>query len=239
MGQGLSRGNNRFDAVKYRFLRAAVSAALLASSAVALADDGPAASLDDASVVADPAHRSVMVDGTIGPKFEAHVQAMLRQHPQTRLLVLRSPGGMRAPALRIAQLANRRGITVRIAGRCSSACALLWAAAKSREMTTDSRVGLHRSSLDAALPITEGMRQQLMARNDRETDDVLRRAGFPEMMIARGSSTPATTMSWFSPVELQHGGVPFLMLDAAGIAAVSTSTAGAVGGIALGTSAPR
>ncbi|GAB2523638.1 hypothetical protein [Lysobacter humi (ex Lee et al. 2017)] len=220
--------------MKHHLIKAALGALIAISSAMA-AGSAPASDLGDASVIADPAHRSVMVDGPIGPKFESHVQAMLREHPQTRWLVLRSPGGMRGPALRVAQLANRRGITVRIAGRCSSACALLWAAARSREMTTDSRVGLHRSSLDATLPITEGMRQQLMARNDRETDDVLRRAGFPEAVIAQGSATPPTTMSWFGAVELQHGGVPFVLLDAAGIASASSGG----GSIALETSAPH
>lgn len=234
IGPGDSTGPN---AVKRRLFGAAVAALLVSTGSVG-AQDAPEADIANAVVIADPAHRTVMVDGPIGPKFESHVQALLRQHPETRWLVMRSPGGMRAPALRIAQLANRRGITVRVAGRCASACALLWAAATSREMTTDSRLGLHRSSLDASLPIPDTVRQQLMARNDRETDDVLRKAGFPEAVIAQGSATPASTMAWFSPVELRHGGVPFSLLDAAGLA-VTTPPAPYLAGSGVGRSAPE
>ena len=121
--------------------------------------------------------------------------------------------------MRVADLANERGLVVRVAGRCASACALLWAAAEHREMTFDSGLGLHKSALDPTLPLPDVMRRRIMARNDRQTDDVLRRAGFPERIIAVGATTPAGSMSWFSPYELKTGGVPFALVDAAGHAA--------------------
>jgi hypothetical protein len=93
---------------------------------------------------------------------------------------------------------------------------LLWAAATTREMTYDSGLGLHRSGLDPSLGLSDDVRGMLMARNDRQTDDVLRQAGFPERVIAAGAATPATSMSWFSPYELRTGGVPFEHVDGAG-----------------------
>lgn len=224
-----TRGSNRQPYVNRLLLRAAALAALLATAPATLADDASAEAPTDATVVADPARAALIVSGPIGPRFEPDVQESLRRHPKTRTLIVRSPGGLRAPALRIGQLANRRGITVRIAGRCSSACALLWAAAESREMTLDSRVGLHQSRLDDGLALPDTVRREIMARNDRQTDEVLRKAGFPEHVIARGAATPPTTMSWFGPQELLQGGVPFELLDTAGQSLRASATLASAG----------
>ena len=173
----------------------------------------------DADVRFLPTDRSIRIEGAIGPRFDADVRAALEAHPDARAIVITSPGGMRAPAKRVAELANARGLTVRVSGRCASACALLWAAAHRREMTYDSGLGLHRSGLDPSLGLPDVLRRRIMARNDRQTDDVLRQAGFPERVIAAGAATPADSMSWFSPYELQTGGVPFVLLDGTGHAA--------------------
>ncbi|WP_133477329.1 hypothetical protein [Cognatilysobacter segetis] len=198
-----------------RFLVAATAALLVAAGGVHAAGI-PDAEVDNAAVRVSPTEQALRVDGVIGPRFEADVRRALDANPAVRRLIVTGPGGMRAQALRVAELANARGLTVRVAGRCASACALLWAASKSREMTYDAGIGLHRSGLDPSLGLPEGVRAMLMARNDRQTDDVLRQAGFPERVIAAGASTPATSMSWFSPYELRTGGVPFDLVDAAG-----------------------
>jgi len=196
---------------------AAVAAALAIAGCPRAALAGDA--IVDAVVRFLPYEQAIRVEGAIGPRFDTDVRAVLEANPDARHIVITSPGGMRAPAMRVAELANARGLTVRISGRCASACALLWAAAQRREMTYDGGLGLHRSGLDASLGLPDALRRKIMARNDRQTDDVLRRAGFPERVIAVGAATPADSMSWFSPYELQTGGVPFVLLDGAGHAA--------------------
>jgi len=196
-----------------RALVAAGAALLLAAR---IAGAGGLADVENAEVQAVTAEHALVISGVIGSRFETDVRRALDAHPDTRRLVVSGPGGMRGPALRVAGLANARGLTVRVAGRCASACALLWAASHAREMTFDSGLGLHRSGLDPSLDLPAGMRATLMARNDRQTDDVLRQAGFPERVIAAGAATPATSMSWFSPYELRTGGVPFELVDRAG-----------------------
>ena len=192
--------------------RVAGSAILAMLSGAAMAA-GSGVDLDNAVVSVAEAERTLYVDGVFGPKFEPDVRAAIDRAPRLQRVVVRSPGGMRAPAMRIADLFNRRGMTVRVEGRCASACVLLFATAKSREMTADSRIGLHRSSLDPDLPIPDTLRAQLMERNDRETDEVLRKGGFSPRVIAMGAATPATTMAWFTPGELRVEGLPFVMVD--------------------------
>lgn len=198
-----------------RVLVAATAALLLAAGGVRAAGI-PDVDVDNAIVEMLPAEQALRIDGIIGARFENDVKRALDTHPGVRRLIVTGPGGMRAQALRVAELANARGLTVRVAGRCASACALLWAASKLREMTYDSGLGLHRSGLDPSLALPTGVREMLMARNDRQTDDVLRQAGFPERVIAAGAATPATSMSWFSPYELRTGGVPFDLVDGRG-----------------------
>lgn len=161
------------------------------------------------------AEHALLVTGPIGADFEASVRASLERYPDTSVLVMRSPGGVRHQALKVADLVNERGLTVRIDGRCASACALLWAAAQSREMTAASKLGLHASRLNVPLPLPGAIEARINARNDRQTDEVLRSAGFPQRIIAEGGRTPPTSMSWFDPAELKHGGVPFTLRDRA------------------------
>lgn len=196
--------------------------ALLSGAAMAA---GTAVDLDNAQVTVQAAERTLYVDGVFGPEFEPDVRAAIERNPRLQRVVVRSPGGMRAPAMRIADLFNRRGMTVRVEGRCASACVLLFAAARSREMTADSKIGLHRSSLDPDLPIPDSLRQQLMERNDRETDEVLRKGGFSPRVIAMGAATPSTTMTWFTPGELKAEGLPFMLLEAQRSATAATTGA--------------
>jgi hypothetical protein len=198
--------------VKGLRVRIAGCAILAVLSCTAMAA-GSAVDLDNAVVTVSEADRTLYVDGVFGPKFEPDVRAAIEQSPRLQRVVLRSPGGMRAPAMRVADLFNRRGMTVRVEGRCASACVLLFASARSREMTADSKIGLHRSSLDPDLPIPDTLRQQLMERNDRETDEVLRKGGFSTRVIAMGAATPPTTMTWFTPGELRVEGLPFVLLE--------------------------
>lgn len=179
----------------------------------------PRAYPSDAVVEYDAAEQAVRVRGPIGPRFEPHLRAALAAHPDARRVDVQSPGGMRRQALRAAALLNERGLPVRIAGRCASACALLWAAADTREMTASSRLGLHRSKLVGPLVFPDAIAQQINAHNDRETDEVLRKAGFPERVVAAGSATPPSSMSWFAADELRREGVPFVLLETARVPA--------------------
>lgn len=213
------------------FLRRVLAACTvaLALSPAAFAAGGAQPARDyptDAVIDYDAVQQAVRVRGPIGPRFESHLRAALDAHPDAQRVIVRSPGGMRRQALRAARLINARGVPLRISGRCASACALLWAAADAREMTSGSRLGLHRSTLVGPLVFPDAVASQINAHNDRETDAVLRQAGFPERVVAQGSATPPTSMSWFAADELQREGVPFVMLDRAPAGGLASAQSG-------------
>lgn len=203
--------------VSHRRLSAVLAAVLLLpTAALAAGAATPSRAYpSDATVEYVATEQAVRVRGPIGPRFEPQLRAMLDAHPDAQRVVVQSPGGMRRQALRAAALLNERGLPVRIAGRCASACALLWAAVDVREMTAGSRLGLHRSKLVGPLVFPDAIAQQINAHNDRETDEVLRKAGFPERVVAAGSATPPSSMSWFAADELRREGVPFVLHEAA------------------------
>lgn len=203
--------------------------------ALAIVAPARAASPADATLHVDPDRGVLRIDGVIGPRFERDVRRALRRHRGLQRIDIASPGGLRAPALRIGALAAARGLAVRVDGRCSSACVLLWSTAHQREATAGSRIGLHGSSLDPGLALPAALRRTLVARNDRETDAVLRRAGFPDDAIARGAATPHTRMAWFTAEELRAGGVAIRVLDVA--PSRVDATAVAVVGLESATSA--
>ncbi|MFC0677128.1 hypothetical protein ACFFGH_04565 [Lysobacter korlensis] len=197
-------------AIRHRFATSLM--ALIACLGGANAHAMPTETLADGTILVRPAEQALVVSGPIGTNFEAHFRAALKRYPQAQVVIVRGPGGMRGPALRVAELINSRGMTVRISGRCASACALLWASSRSREMTPTSKLGLHRSRLPDSVMLPAPIEQRLVARNDRETDRVLRDAGFSLQLIAQGNRASPTSMSWFTPVELQRNGVPFTLL---------------------------
>lgn len=176
---------------------------------------------------ARPGEQTVIVSGAIDAHFDRELRAWLDRYPHTRTLVVRSPGGLRAPALRAAALLDRRRITMRVDGRCASACALMWAAVDAREMTPRSSLGLHSSHLPGAGPLPDSVKQRLIARNDRHTDRVLRGAGFSARIVEIGARTPPTTMSWFSPDELMRDGVPFRLAEPTAVASGALANASA------------
>jgi hypothetical protein len=186
------------------------AAAMLMPASAAFAG-GAAKAREQARIASVPSGHALRVDGRFGPDLAARVRERLDRQPDTRVLLVSSPGGLRWQALQLAELVNARGITVRIAGRCASACALLWAAADAREMTAGSRLGLHRSRLGTPWPLPSVVRELIVAWNDRKTERVLRSAGFPEPVIEQRSRTPPTAMSWFAAAELLLQGVPFTL----------------------------
>ena len=156
-----------------------------------------------------PAENALHVTGRIGPRFAASVQAALDAHPATRVLLVRSRGGLLHEARKVAALLNARGIAIRADGRCASACAVLWAATDAREMTADARLGLHRSTWPVPLPAP--LRAFAEKRSDRANVRVFLDAGFSPTLARRAAETPSSSMYWIGALELKQEHVAFLL----------------------------
>lgn len=161
----------------------------------------------EAEITSLPEAHALLATGKIGPRFSANVQAALDAHPDTRVLIVRSRGGRLVEARKVAALLNARGIAIRADGRCASACAVLWAATDAREMTADSRLGLHRSHWPVPLPAP--LRAWAEKRHDRANVRVFLDAGFSPEVAARAAQTPSSGMYWIGALELKQERVAF------------------------------
>jgi len=160
-------------------------------------------------ITAMPSGDALHVTGRIGSRFAASVQAALDAHPATRVLVVRSRGGLLHEARKVAALLNARGIAIRADGRCASACAVLWAATNARELTPDARLGLHRSKWPVPLPAL--LRAFAEKRSDRANVRTFLAAGFSPALAQRAARTPSSTMFWVGARELEVEQVAFVL----------------------------
>ena len=177
--------------------------------ACAMAAAGPARAAEQFEITPLPADDALQVTGRIGPHFSSRVQAALDAWPATRVLIVRSRGGRIAEARKLAALLNARGIAVRADGRCASACAVLWAATNAREMTIDSRLGLHRSKWPVPLPAP--LRAWAEKRSDRAIVQTFLDAGFSPELARRAAETPSSSMFWVGALDLKQERVEFVL----------------------------
>ena len=150
-----------------------------------------------------------MVFGRITDGFEAEMQRAIAANPNLKRVYIESPGGKNLEARRTAQLLNRQQISIRVGGKCASACVALWAATDRRELTAKARLGLHAGvPVKKAPTALEGIAS---AARQKITADMLRHAGFSESLIAKGQQTPHNSILWLTPVELASDGVRFTL----------------------------
>ena len=183
---------------------------LLATAIVTLTFSASAAD-PEFKIFPAPSIGQFMVFGKISDGFEQQMRSAIDQNPKIRLVVIESPGGLSLEAKRTAKLLNEHHISIRAGGRCASACALLWAATDSRQLSPTSRIGLHSGRAKKVAPaLLEGAASR--ARTNI-SNDMLRRAGFSERLIARGNSVPVSEVLWLTPSDLAEDGVKFTLVS--------------------------
>lgn len=159
-----------------------------------------------------PAQNAILVVGAIDSSFDTDLLTALEKYPNSKLLIIHSEGGLRARAIRASEILNDQRVAVRVFGSCASACALLWASSNAREMSSGSRIGLHRNRVAGFLP---NFIEDLIARgNDDEDDVVLRRAGFSDRLLSLRDRTPASDVTWIPSDVLAREGVKFRLVRA-------------------------
>lgn len=154
-----------------------------------------------------------MALGRITIGFEDELHLKIAQNPKLKRIYIESPGGLTLEAKRAARLLNEHNISVRVAGKCASACVHLWAAADRRELTSSARLGLHagRPKKEAPGPL------ELVAAPARQkiADDMLRHAGFSDVLIAKARQIPHESILWLTPAELSAAGARFTLIEPA------------------------
>lgn len=120
------------------------------------------------------------------------LQMALEQDPAITDLQLTSPGGHIYEARGAAQLVHRHGLRTRAKGICASACTLIFAAGRDRELMVDAQLGFHGYSLQ----VFGGLPQVSPAREQEKDRRYLQQRGIAAGFLQRAFATPADDM-WF------------------------------------------
>lgn len=170
----------------------------------------------NAEVVYESATNSVRIQGPVGARLNEQVHHTMHLHPDTRTIVLDSPGGLVDDALDLAKFIRKNSIAARIDGTCASACVAIWAASPTRTISASSVIGIHQLQLGGNMPpqVSESARVD----EQKQYDDYLRGAGFTDQQIQQGDQTPPAGMYWLNPVQAVTNAVHAVIVDDNGVA---------------------
>lgn len=157
---------------------------------------------------------AVRIRGPIGIRMRRDLTAIMTSHPDTKLILLESEGGLIDEALEIAEEVAGHQMTVRVDDYCASACVILWAASPTRQLAPNAELGLHEGSLD--LDIARDWILALKRTTDAQVVTVLRRAGFSSELLAKRLEVGENGMYWLSAIAAFENGVQFDFADVDG-----------------------
>lgn len=165
-------------------------------------------------VAYDPDLDAISIRGPIGILMPRDLMVTMTSHPDTKLILLESGGGLVDEALEIAEQVAGHRMTVRVEHYCASACVTVWAASPTRQLAPDAELGLHEGSLD--LDIALDWILALKQLTDTQVVTVLRRAGFSSKLLAKREEVGESGMYWLSAIAAFENGVQFDFVDVDG-----------------------
>lgn len=145
-------------------------------------------------VVYSTASDIIALDGEIGTGTMRDFQRALAARPNTKVILLESPGGYVDEALRLAAEIRHLGLNTAIPKGfgCYSACSYLFFAGK--EHVVRGELGVHAVAEQGANPSSRVY--------DGDVREALRRYGAPPSVIEAMVSTPSSAMHVFSAKEI-------------------------------------
>jgi ATP-dependent protease ClpP protease subunit len=166
----------------------------------------------NASISYDAGARAIHINGTIGRRFSNDVADALSRHADARVVIINSPGGLLTEAFKTGDMLANSRIPLRVEGVCASACGLMWAAVPMREMTVNSRIGLHQNRMvtDVPVEISAAVSRKL----ETKSTEVLSAAGFTPYMLRQRELTPPASVYWVTSVDIMMAGISVRVLDA-------------------------
>jgi hypothetical protein len=111
---------------------------------------------------------------------------------------LNSRGGLLPEAMASAEIIRREGVATSVRDTCASACFVLFAAGKARNLASGARLGVHMAQ--ALNGPSEEWTSVLAAR--------YRKYGVPASVVAKMETTFPSGMAWLTPEEMWAMGHP-------------------------------
>lgn len=156
--------------------------------------------IPDASLqIADDA-RTLILDGGIKYGLAREVKTLLDAAPSITGLLLRSPGGRIAEAVKVFDLVRARGLDTFVSDECSSACTLVFVAGRNRILANGGRLGFHGSYFPGAT-------EEDLATANEDWARTYRSAGLSIDFVRQALSVPPESIWYPQDAELRAAGV--------------------------------
>jgi len=96
------------------------------------------------------ATNQLVLTGEIGYGATEKLDSLLKQHPQSTLLILNSEGGLIVESRGVANAVKKHGLNTRVTQRCYSACTIAFIAGNQRSLAKNAQLGFHQYNLVSA-----------------------------------------------------------------------------------------
>jgi len=147
----------------------------------------------------DPSSQSIFINGDLGFGVSNKLKQVMAEHPNIKLLALRSPGGKSAEGNAIYHLVKENRMDTLVWDKCASACVDVYIAGKNRYITNTAEFGLHRSGHHW------DDRDSGPSAEDLYFAELQRKAGVAEWLIQRGLEPSIHGLYEPSPQEAFDG----------------------------------
>ena len=134
----------------------------------------------------------ISIKGDIEDFDRQKFSALLAEHPDTRMVVLESPGGRLGPALEIGAIIRQTRMWTAALGECASACAYIWMAGKPLVVSADTELGFHS-------PYNAQDNSSISSVGNALVGAYLNQLGYPANVITYATSAKPNEMQWLTP----------------------------------------
>jgi|GEM_PF-5472592 len=144
------------------------------------------------------ATRTLTISGPMAPHLPRKLNKHLKKYPETRKVILDSPGGLQHVGYRLAQTFKKRNIQVHVSQICFSACTVALLGSEQRTVSSTAMIGFH-----------DGIRSGVSTKSLTTNLDRYRRyyAGLPDSFLKQIRDTPHTELWVPSESELKAANV--------------------------------
>lgn len=156
--------------------------------------------IPDATLRLSDDGRFLAVAGGIKYGLAGQIDLLLKAAPNVVGLLLDSPGGRLAEAIKVSDLVRGRSLDTFVSDECSSACTLVFVAGRNRLVGQYGRLGFHGSYFP-------GMSATELQRANEELAGVYRSAGLSADFLARALQVAPESMWYPTREELQRARV--------------------------------
>jgi hypothetical protein len=145
---------------------------------------------------------SIFLNGEIGTGFFEEFKELSGGASRNKLVILDSPGGNLAEAMRTGEFIRHKDMTVDVFGNCASACVPLALGGLHRNLMKNGRFGIHQTWWLGEQPDPSYVQKKMAG-----LADYYARMGADPTLVLEAADVPSSRIRWLTAREAQRFGL--------------------------------